>query len=49
MVTAGNIVYFKTAIISGKAGSGNCGHVSYSVHMLLYNHSIIGKYATYDS
>ena len=25
-------------------GSGNCGHLSHSVHMLLYNHIVVGKY-----
>ena len=27
-----------------RGGLGNCGHVSHSVHMLLYNDIVIGKY-----
>ena len=26
-----------------RGGSGNCGHVLHSVHMLNYNHIVIGK------
>ena len=35
-------VFLKNTLYRG--GSGNCGQVSHSVHMLLYNHIDIGKY-----